>query len=47
MKFENISKFSLIILVGISEYWDAQLCCVASYVFYVLFSFGIKSIKRN
>ena len=23
MKFENISEFSLIILVGISEYWDA------------------------
>ena len=23
MKLENISEFSLIILVGISEYWDA------------------------
>ena len=22
MKFENVSKFSLIILVGISQYWD-------------------------
>ena len=22
MKFENISKFSLIILVGTSQYWD-------------------------
>ena len=25
MKFENISEFPLIILVGISEYWDASL----------------------
>ena len=25
MKFENISEFFLVILVGISEYWDALL----------------------
>ena len=41
MKFENISEFSLIILVGISEYWDAL------FSFNRLISVSICLLKTN
>ena len=47
MKFENISEFSLIFFIGISEYWDALVCynsLISVSIFLKLTSLKLKTL---